>query len=55
MAILTVLIGCTLLLFFNTTRLFAIVILFLLTYTYPMLLFFIIGLSGSYFYFTHFR
>ena len=55
MAILTVLIGCLLLLFFNTTRLFAIVILTLISYAYPMLLFFIIGLSGTYFYFTHFR
>ena len=51
MAILTVLIGCLLLLFFNTTRLFAIVILTLISYAYPMLLFFIIGLSGTYFYF----
>ena len=51
MAILTVLIGCLLLLFFNTKRLFAIVILTLISYAYPMLLFFIIGLSGTYFYF----
>ena len=39
------------LLIFNTTRLFAIVILTLISYAYPMLLFFIIGLCGSYFYF----
>jgi len=51
MAILTLLIVSLILVFFNTTRLFAIVILFLLTYTYPMLLFLIIGLSGTYFYF----
>ena len=51
MAILTVLIVCLILLFFNTTRLFAIVVLTLISYVYPMLLFFIIGLCGSYFYF----
>jgi hypothetical protein len=51
MAILTVLIGCLIMLIFNTTRLFAIVILTLISYAYPMLLFFIIGLSGTYFYF----
>ena len=50
MAILTVLSGCLIML-----RLFAIVILTLISYAYPMLLFFIIGLSGTYFYFTHFR
>ena len=55
MAILTLLIGCLLLLFFNTTRLFAIVILTVISYTYPMLLFFIIGLSGTYFYFIHLK
>ena len=55
MAILTVLSGCLILLFFNTTRLFAIVILTLISYAYPMLLFFIIGLSGSYFYFIHLK
>ena len=55
MVILSLLIGCLLLLFFNTTRLFAIVILTLISYAYPMLLFLIIGLSGTYFYFTHFR
>ena len=55
MAILTVLIGCLIMLIFNTTRLFAIVVLTLISYAYPMLLFFIIGLSGTYFYFTHFR
>ena len=55
MAILTVLSGCLIMLIFNTTRLFAIVILTLISYAYPMLLFFIIGLCGSYFYFTHFR
>ena len=49
MAILTLLIVSLILVFFNTTRLFAIVILFLLTYTYPMLLFLIMGLCGSYF------
>ncbi|MEY3788109.1 MAG: hypothetical protein RLZ75_2316 [Pseudomonadota bacterium] len=55
MAILTVLIGYLILVFFKTTRLFAIVVLTLISYAYPMLLFFIIGLCGSYFYFTHFR
>ena len=55
MAILTVLIVCLILLFFNTTRLFAIVVLTLISYAYPMLLFFIIGLSGTYFYFTHLK
>ena len=55
MAILTLLIVSLILVFFNTTRLFAIVILFLLTYTYPMLLFLIIGLCGSYFYFIHLK
>ena len=51
MAILTLLIVSLILVFFNTTRLFAIVILTLISYAYPMLLFFIIGLSGTYFYF----
>ena len=51
MAILTVLSGCLIMLIFNTTRLFAIVILTLISYAYPMLLFFIIALSGTYFYF----
>ena len=55
MAILTVLIGCLIMLIFNTTRLFAIVILTLISYAYPMLLFFIIGLSGTYFYFIHLK
>ena len=55
MAILTVLIVCLILLFFNTTRMFSIVILTLISYAYPMLLFLIIGLCGIYFYFTHFR
>ena len=55
MAILTVLIGCLIMLIFNTTRLFAIVILTVISYTYPMLLFFIIGLSGTYFYFIHLK
>jgi hypothetical protein len=55
MAILTVVIVCLILLFFNTSRMFSIVILTLITYAYPMLLFLIIGLCGIYFYFTHFR
>ena len=55
MAILTVLIGCLIMLIFNTTRLFAIVILTLISYAYPMLLFLIMGLCGSYFYFIHLK
>ena len=51
MVILSLLIGCLLLLFFNTTRLFAIVILTLISYAYPMLLFLIIALCVIYFYF----
>ena len=55
MSILTVIIFLLGLLLFNTTRLFGIIVLTLITYSYPMMLILIIALSGIYVYFTHFK
>jgi hypothetical protein len=55
MSMLTVIIFCSVLLLFNTTRLFGIIVLTLITYFYPMMLILIIALSGTYFYFTHLK
>ncbi len=55
MSILTVIIFCLVLLLFDTTRLFGIIVLTLITYFYPMMLILIIALSGTYFYFTHLK
>jgi hypothetical protein len=52
MSILTVIIFCLVLLLFDTTRLFGIIVLTLITYSYPMMLILIIAISGTYFYFT---
>jgi len=55
MSILTAIIFCLVLLLFNTTRLFGIIVLTLITYSYPMMLILIIALSATYFYFTHLK
>ena len=52
MSILTVIIFCLVLLLFNSTRLFAGLVLGSMAYVYPLLLILIIALSGTYFYFT---
>ena len=55
MSILTVIIFCLVLLLFNTTRLFAGLVLGAIAYVYPLLLIPIIAFSGIYFYCTHLK
>jgi hypothetical protein len=55
MSILTVIIFCLVLLLFNTTRLFASLVLGSMAYVYPLLLIPIIVFSGIYFYCTHLK
>ena len=51
----SLIIFCLVLLLFNTTRLFGIIVLTMITYSYPMMLILIIALSATYFYFTHLK